>query len=67
MIKIFSLVLLTAASSMAATVAEMSGTVFTPEQFTSHPQTGIPTPVLVAMGAGMIALFGILQRKPGKA
>ena len=65
--KIFSLVLLTAASSWAATVAEMSGTVFTPEQFTSHPQSGIPAPVAVAIAAGMVALFAVLQRKSRKA
>ena len=65
--KIFSLVLLTAAHSLAATVAEMSGTVFSPEQFASHPQSGIPVPVAIAMAAGLVGLFAILQRKPGKA
>jgi hypothetical protein len=60
--RICSLVLVGAASGFGATVAEMSGTVFTPEQFASRPQVGIPSPVLLAIAAGMVALFGILRR-----
>jgi hypothetical protein len=55
--------LLTAASSFGATVAEMSGTVFTHDQFAQRAEGGIPVAAFVAIAAGMVTLFSIMTRK----
>ena len=65
--KIFSLVLASAGSTLAATVAQMSGTVFTSEQFAPHPQQGMPAPAIAAIVAGMVGLFVAINRKSRRA
>jgi hypothetical protein len=57
---LLSLPLLLSASCFAATVAEMSGTVFT-----AHPQAGSPgasQPVILYLAAGMAALYFVLRQ-----
>lgn len=56
-----ALALITGAGCHAATVAEMTGTVFT-----AHPQEGAgaaPQPVLLYLAAGVAALYVVLRHR----
>jgi len=61
LLHLLSLTLILSAGCFAATVAEMSGTVFT-----AHPQSGSgdpSQPVLLYLAAGMTALYFVLRQR----
>ncbi len=51
------------AHSLAATVADMSGTVFSSQQFHRASELGIPQPIALALFGGAVLLFTTLFRR----
>ncbi len=51
------------AHSLAATVADMSGTVFSSQQFHQPSPAGIPQPIALALFGGAVLVFTTLFRR----